>query len=79
MRPRRTGDNDRLQAISHELRGAAATAGATHVAKICAEIESAARRGGPPPSTDLLDHLGNEFERAKGALARMVSTSPSAS
>ena len=41
------GDNDRLQSIAHELRGAAATAGATHVAKLCAEIESAARRGGP--------------------------------
>ena len=72
------GDNDRLQAIAHELRGAAATAGATHVAKLCAEIESAARRGGPPPSTELLDHLGSEFERAKSALARMVSTSPMA-
>ena len=70
------GDNDRLQSIAHELRGAAATAGATHVAKLCAEIESAARRGGPPPSTELLDHLGIEFDRAKSALARMVSTSP---
>ena len=70
------GDNDRLQAIAHELRGAAATAGAIHVAKLCAEIESAARRGGPPPSTELLDHLGSEFERAKSALARMVSHLP---
>jgi signal transduction histidine kinase/DNA-binding response OmpR family regulator/HPt (histidine-containing phosphotransfer) domain-containing protein len=71
------GDNDRLQVIAHELRGASATAGATHVAKLCAEIESAARRGGPAPSTELLDHLGTEFERAKSALARMVfSPSP---
>ena len=77
MTPREHGDNDRLQVIAHELRGAAATAGATHVAKLCAEIELAARRGGPAPSTELLDHLGIEFERAKSALARMVfSTSP---
>ncbi|HSU36167.1 MAG TPA: response regulator [Propionibacteriaceae bacterium] len=71
------GDNDRLQGIAHELRGASATAGATHVARLCAEIESAARRGGPMPSTELLDDLGMEFERAKSALARMVfSPSP---
>jgi len=71
------GDNDRLQVIAHELRGASATAGATHVAKLCAEIESAARRGGPAPSTELLDHLGAEFERAKSALARMVFSAAS--
>jgi CheY-like chemotaxis protein len=66
------GDNDRLQAVAHELKGAAATAGATHVAELCGKIELAARRGGPRPSGELLDRLGIEFERAKSALATSV-------
>ena len=51
------GDNKRLHSVAHELRGAAATAGATHVAELCSEIELTARRGGPGPSAELLDQL----------------------
>jgi signal transduction histidine kinase/DNA-binding response OmpR family regulator/HPt (histidine-containing phosphotransfer) domain-containing protein len=71
------GDNDRLHAVAHELRGAAATVGATHVAELCSEIELTARRGGEGPSGQLLDRLGIEFERARNALASTVFSSSS--
>ena len=70
-------DNKRLHTVAHELRGAAATAGATHVAELCSEIELAARRGGPGPGVELLDQLDVEFERAKNALASTVFSSSS--
>ncbi len=71
------GDKKRLQAVAHELRGAAATAGATHVAALCSEIELTARRGGPAPSAELLNQLDLEFERAKNALASTVFSTSS--
>jgi HPt (histidine-containing phosphotransfer) domain-containing protein len=67
------GDNARLRSVTHELRGAAGTAGATHVAELCAAIELSARRDGPAPSTELLDQLEMEFDRATNALTLMVS------
>jgi PAS domain S-box-containing protein len=71
------GDNKRLHSVAHELRGAAATAGATHVAELCSEIELTARRGGPRPSVERLDQLEFEFERANNALANTVFSTAS--
>lgn len=69
------GDSARLHSTAHELRGAAASAGATHVAELCGEIELTARRDDPAPSSELLNQLEMEFDRATSALARIVSPS----
>ena len=64
----RVGDDERLAAAAHELKGAASTIGATQVAALAGEIESQARRAARAPEEGRLAQLGGEIERAKAAL-----------
>ncbi len=65
-----SGNRDEVAAAAHELKGAAGTIGASHVAEVCRTLELAARGNGPLP-IEMLDDLDREVVRANEALLRL--------
>ncbi len=61
-------DAETAQDVAHYLRGAAANLGATRVAAVCGELESAARSKSLTSSPKLLARLDAEFQEARKAL-----------
>lgn len=64
-----------LQLAAHELKGASANIGATRVATLCQEVEAGAHRWAESETSELLDQLEVELNRACRALAEAVPTS----
>ncbi len=63
-------DHDVMAAAAHELKGAAGTIGAVHVAEVCRQLESRAREG-RHVDRELVGTLAHELERASNALQRV--------
>ena len=61
------GGGTALAEAAHGLKGSAANVGATAVTELCQQLEAACRAGAPP-SSDLVDRLDRELERAGRAL-----------
>jgi HPt (histidine-containing phosphotransfer) domain-containing protein len=67
------GDPEALMRTAHSLKGSAATLGADGMAELCRRIEEIGRAGAVTPAAELLDTLGDEFERVKSAFGDWVA------
>jgi PAS domain S-box-containing protein len=72
----RSGDGKRAGRLAHALKGIAATAGATPLADLAAEVDRTCKRGASA-SGALVDRLEKELERARRQLATLPAAAPS--
>jgi HPt (histidine-containing phosphotransfer) domain-containing protein len=62
------GDAHAIAELAHSLKGSSGTFGATALADICAELETAASSGNLATALRLIDTVGAGFDRASRAL-----------
>ncbi len=62
------GDSERVEEISHTLKGSSGNMGATQMAEICAQLQDAGTSHDLEHAPELLDRLEAEFERVRVAL-----------
>ena len=67
----RVGDADAQVRRAHTLKGASANVGARRLAKVCDEIEQAARSSRLDPACGLVDEFEAEFTRAHDRLRQL--------
>lgn len=70
------GDDPKLRDLAHGLKGAAATAGATRLARLAADIEDAAKTDNSEAVALLLPLLAPTFDELKAALADFLVPVP---
>ncbi len=68
-----SGDAQRVETVSHALKGSSSNMGAARMAEVCARLEDAGALGDLTEAPDLLKDLEVEFARARSALGAEVS------
>lgn len=69
------GDEHRLRAVAHSLRGGAATFGAAEIVRICSELEDAPQVWTREDAVSMVSALVAAFARVQTALSRVADDS----
>ena len=66
------GDLSAIHHVAHTLKSSSASIGATHLSRLCAEIEETARAGRSDGLPDLIARFNSEVGAVQGALQRVL-------
>ena len=67
-------DSESVWRIAHRLRGSTLEMGVVRMARLCGEIEHAARAGSLADATDQAEHLDREFATARAAMYQVIAS-----